>query len=67
MARMLMQRRDEPANSIESRATPAALKGLSSGEISAACSCLHITPAVVYTETITAPAPIVTDTITFEW
>ncbi|KAJ5532989.1 hypothetical protein N7494_009541 [Penicillium frequentans] len=66
MARILVETRDEPANNIEARATPAALKGLNSGEISAAC-CLHITPAVIYSETITAPAPIVTDTITLEW
>lgn len=32
----------EPAKIIEARATPAALRGFSSGEISAACSCLHI-------------------------
>lgn len=59
MARMLMDKlSDGPANNIEARATPAALKGLSSGQISAACSCLHITPAVVRTETFTAPAPV---------
>ncbi|KAJ5704114.1 hypothetical protein N7493_011252 [Penicillium malachiteum] len=59
MMRMLMERRaNEPANNIEARATPAALQGLSSGEISAACSCLHITPAIVYTQTFTAPAQV---------
>ncbi|KAJ6031813.1 hypothetical protein N7540_002545 [Penicillium herquei] len=60
---MLMERRNQPANNIEARATPAALKGFTSEEISAACSCLHITPASVYTQTFTAPAQTITVTV----
>ncbi|KAJ5928187.1 hypothetical protein N7466_007143 [Penicillium verhagenii] len=59
MVRMMMEKRsNEPANNIEARATPAALQGLASGEISAACSCLHITPAAYYTQTFTAAAQV---------
>lgn len=59
MMKMLMDRRAaEPAENIEARATPAILKGFSSKEISAACSCLHITAAATYTNTFTAAVPV---------
>ena len=45
-------------NDVEARALPAVLNGLASEEISAACSCLHITPISTYTDTITAPTPV---------
>ncbi|KAF3387070.1 hypothetical protein F1880_000249 [Penicillium rolfsii] len=53
-----------PVHAAEARAVPAALKLVAASQISAACSCLHITPKSTSTLTITAPTPVITDILT---